>query len=185
MHQVLVEGHPTYGGMAGRDLKGAVEGLKTVAREGYLDYRIGQVGRFGAWIDEACRADVTIKPFGGHAVYIDIDRFFAGTGLKDTDFPGISLTALLLIAGHRMCELGLYAFGRMDEGHEIPPDPRVNNVRAAVPRLCYEDADLQAAAAAVGRLYHNRARIPAVRVHYGQDLPMRHFISRFEFKDGG
>lgn len=185
VHQVLVEGHPTYGGLAGRDLKGVVEGLKTVVREEYLDYRIGQVGRFGAWIDEACGADVTIKPFGGHAVYLDLDRFFARAELRDADFPGISLTALLLVAGHRMCELGVYAFGRMADGRELPPDPRVNNVRAAVPRLCYEDADLRACAAAVGRLYRDRKRIPGVRVVHGQDQPMRHFISRFQFKDEG
>lgn len=183
MHQVLVEGHPTYGGLAGRDLKAVVEGLKTVVREDYLTARIGQVGRFGDAIDRECGAGVTIRPYGGHAVYIDLDRFFDGTALEDEDFPGISLTALLLAAGHRMCELGVYAFGKNVDGSEVGPDPRVNNVRAAVPRLCYEDVDLQAAAEAVGVLYRNRDRIPGVRVTFGQDRPMRHFISRFEFKD--
>ncbi len=182
-HQVLVEGHPTYGGLAGRDLKGVVEGLKTVVREEYLTHRISQVGRFGARVDEACGADVVVKPVGGHAIYIDIDRFFDGTGLADGVFPGLSLTALLLVAGHRMVELGVYAFGKQVEGREVPPDPRVNTVRAAVPRLCYEDADLDAAAEAVGLLYRDRGRIPGVEVEYGQDLPMRHFISRFRFKD--
>lgn len=183
-HQVLVEGHPTYGGLAGRDLKAVVEGLRTVLRQEYLDWRIGQTLRFGAAVDEACGADVVVKPVGGHAVYLDLDRFFDGTRLKDSDFPGVSLTALLLVAGHRLCELGVYAFGHEEAGREVGPDPRVNNVRAAIPRLCYEDEDLRACAEAIGALYRERAHIPGVEVTYGKDRPMRHFISRFRFKAG-
>ncbi|MBM3313402.1 tryptophanase [candidate division WOR-3 bacterium] len=181
-HQILVEGHPTYGGLAGRDLKGVVEGLKTVVHENYLASRIGQVQRFGAAIDARCGASVVAKPVGGHAVYLDLDRFFADTGLGDASFPGVSLTALLLVAGHRMCELGVYAFGKQVKGEEVGPEPRVNFVRAAVPRLCYEECDLDAAAEAVGILYQRRADIPGVEVVYGQDRPMRHFISRFRFR---
>jgi tyrosine phenol-lyase len=180
-HQILVEGHPTYGGLAGRDLKGVVEGLKTVVHEEYLAHRINQVRKFGAAIDEQCGASVVVKPVGGHAIYLDLDQFFAGTKLRDDQFPGVSLTALLLIAGHRMCELGVYAFGKRVDGKEVGPDPRVNNVRAAVPRLCYEDSDLQSAAEAVGILYRRRDQIPGVEVVHGQDRPMRHFISRFRF----
>lgn len=180
-HQILVEGHPTYGGLAGRDLKGVVEGLKTVVHQEYITHRINQVQKFGAAIEEQCGASVVVKPVGGHAVYLDLDTFFAGTRLGDGQFPGVSLTALLLIAGHRMCELGVYAFGKMVDGKEVPSDPRVNNVRAAVPRLCYEDTDLQSAAEAVGILYKRRDQIPGVEVVYGQDKPMRHFISRFRF----
>jgi len=69
----------------------------------------------------------------------------------------------------------------MVDGKELPSDPRVNNVRAAVPRLCYEDCDLESAAEAVGILYRRRDQIPGVEVVYGQNLPMRHFISRFRF----
>ena len=180
-HQLQVEGHPTYGGLAGRDLKGVVEGLKTVVQAEYLTHRINQVQKFGTWIDEYCGASVVVKPVGGHAVYLDLDKFFAGTNLRDDQFPGVSLTALLLIAGHRMCELGVYAFGKQVDGKEVGPDPRVNNVRAAVPRLCYENCDLRSAAEAVGILYRRRNQIPGVEVVYGQDRPMRHFISRFRF----
>lgn len=181
-HQILVEGHPTYGGLAGRDLKALVEGLKTVVRDDYLNWRIGQVARFGAAVERACGAEVTVKPYGGHAVYIDLDRFFAGTRLGDDDFPGIALTGLLLVAGHRLCELGLYAFGRQVNGREVKPDPRVNNVRAAVPRLCYEDVDLLALAEVIGVLFQLRERIPPARVEYGADLPLRHFVSRFRLE---
>jgi tryptophanase len=178
-HQILTEGHPTYGGLAGRDLKAIAEGLRTVVREEYLIHRIGQVARFGAKLREY---DIPIMlPAGGHAIYIDTDRFFGPSAASD-DFMGISFAALMLLAGHRVVELGVYAFGRSRNGREIPPDPRVNNIRAAVPRLVYEDQDLFAVAEAVRILRENRDRIPGVEVEYGRDLPLRHFKSRFKFK---
>ncbi len=176
--QIMTEGHPTYGGLAGRDLKALAEGLRTVTRQEYLDYRVGQVQRFGGRL--AALGIPLVHPIGGHAVYIDVDKFFDGSA-RDDDFKGIAFTSLLLIAGHRFCELGLYAFGSFDGEKEIPPEPRVNNVRAAVPRLAYEDRDLFAAAEAVKLLYDHRDRIPGVRVEYGRDLKLRHFKSRFSF----
>ena len=190
-HQILTEGHPTYGGLAGRDLMGLVEGLQTVVKKEYLDYRIGQVERFGKRLTEF--KIPIVEPIGGHAVYIKMDDFFGryktengefkyDTDTKDDDFKGISFTALMLIAGHRFCELGLYAFGKCTQGIETKPDPRVNFVRGAVPRFCYEDQDLFAAAEAVKILYKNRDRIPGVKVNYGKELTLRHFKSKFEFK---
>lgn len=178
--QILVEGHPTYGGLAGRDLKALVAGLRLVVTQSYLDYRINQVIRFGAKLDEY--GIPLVRPVGGHAVYIDLDRFFDGAGTKDGEFKGIAFTALMLIAGHRMCELGLYAFGKFKEDKEIPPDPRVNFIRASVPRLAYEDQDLFAVAEAAKILGEHRDRIPAVDVLYGRDLFLRHFKSRFRFR---
>jgi tryptophanase len=179
-HQILTEGHPTYGGLAGRDLKAIAEGLRTVVGERYLEHRVGQLARFG---DSLKRHNIPIMlPTGGHAVYIDIDRFFEGTPTSDDDFKGISFAALMMLAGHRVVELGIYAFGRSQNGREVPPDPRVNNVRAAVPRLVYEDQDLLAAAEAVRVLHEHRDRIPGVEIEYGRELPLRHFKSRFKFK---
>jgi tyrosine phenol-lyase len=177
-YQIMTEGHPTYGGLAGRDLKALAEGLRTVTRQDYLDLRIGQVTRFG---DRLTALGVPIvRPIGGHAVYVDVDAFFDG-GQRDDELKGISFVGLLLIAGHRFCELGLYAFGGFDGSKEIPPEPRVNNIRAAVPRLAYEDRDLFAAAEAVKVLHDHRERIPGARVEYGRDLRLRHFKSRFSF----
>jgi tryptophanase len=178
-YQIMAEGHPTYGGLPGRDLKAVAEGLRTVVHDEYLDARIGQVVRFGTSLLEA--GIPIIRPIGGHAVYIDVDRFFDGAG-SDDEFKGISLTALLLIAGHRVCELGLYAFGSWDGQNEVPPEPRVNYVRAAVPRLAYEDRDLQSVVEAMKVLADNRDMIPGVNVEYGRDLSLRHFKSRFSFK---
>ncbi len=173
-YQILTEGHPTYGGLAGRDLKAIAEGLRMVVKPEYLQARIDQVRRFAERL--AAYNIPVIKPAGGHAVYINVDRFFADVCSNDSDYKGISLVALLLIAGHRLCELGVYAF----ELENTQP-PRNNFVRAAVPRLAYEDQDLFAAAEAIKLVYEHRDRIPAVKVIYGADLPLRHFKSRFRF----
>ncbi|MGB9742033.1 MAG: tryptophanase [candidate division WOR-3 bacterium] len=173
-YQILTEGHPTYGGLAGRDLKAIAEGLRMVVREEYLRTRIEQVRRFARQLETF--GIPVLKPAGGHAVYFDIDRFFSGLAVRDRDYPGIALVALLLVAGHRLCELGVYAF----ELEDVPP-PRNNFVRAAVPRLTYEDQDLFACAEAVRTVYEHRERIPKVEVLYGAGLPLRHFKSRFRF----
>jgi tryptophanase len=178
--QILTEGHPTYGGLAGRDLKALAEGLKTVVRDEYMDARIHQVGRFGG---KLLSYGIPIKePVGGHAIYIDMDRFFEGTETRDEDFRGIAFTALLLFGGHRLCELGIYAFGACKDGREIPPDPRVNNVRASVPRLAYEDQDLFALCESIRVLHEHKERIPGVDITHGRDLNLRHFKSRYRFK---
>ncbi len=83
---------------------------------------------------------------------------------------------------YRLCELGVYAMGRYREGKEYLPDPRVSNIRAAVPRLTYENQDLFSVAEAVRVLHEHREHIPAVDVVHGRDLTLRHFKRRFKFR---
>ena len=179
-HQILTEGHPTYGGICGRDIMTIVEGLKMVVTPEYLDGRIGQVHDFGNYL--AGLGVPLLEPFGGHAVYIDVDRFFAGTDMRREDFGGISLTALLLLKGVRLCELGCFAFGRVhpDSGAHILPER--NYVRAAVPRNKYERDDLYYVADCVKALYDQRHELPKAVPVYGQEKALRHFKARFELK---
>ncbi|RJQ15663.1 tryptophanase [Candidatus Woesearchaeota archaeon] len=178
-HQILTEGHPTYGGISGRDLMTLVYGLRTVIKQEYLDHRIQQVQQFGQMFIDAGIPVVT--PIGGHAVYLDINKFFHGTNMKGEDFGGISFVALLLAGyGHRAVELGYFAFGKFEDGHE--KHPRVNYVRFAVPRLKYEEQDLRAVVEAVKALHDHKDKIPGVEVEYGRELTLRHFKAKFAFK---
>ena len=179
--QIVKEAHPTYGGISGRDIMALVEGLKTVTEEAYLDARIGQVQAFGEALHAAGLPVLT--PTGGHAVYLNMDEFFAGTDMRPADFGGIAFTALLLgLYGHRACELGDFAFGHVDPetGKEVRHE--INFVRFAVPRLRYEQQDLDSVVAAVKALHRNRQHIPKAKVTFGRELPLRHFKARFELQ---
>jgi tryptophanase len=180
--QIVKEAHPTYGGLSGRDIMALVEGLRTVVKEEYLDVRIRQVKAFGEAMHEAGLP--VLMPIGGHAAYLDMNRFFADTDMQPEDFGGISFTALLLaLYGHRACELGNFAFGHYDQqlGKEVPHT--MNFVRYAIPRLRYETEDLQSVVAATKALYDNRHLIPKIDVIYGRDLTLRHFKARFAFRE--
>ena len=112
-YQIIKEGHPTYGGLSGRDIMAISVGLKTVIKEEYLTYRINQVKEFGNNLHKQGLPIIT--PVGGHAVYLDINKFFIDTQMKPEDFGGIAFTAILLAAyGHRAVELGYFAFGSYD-----------------------------------------------------------------------
>jgi tryptophanase len=183
-HQIVTEGHSSYGGMSGRDIMTLAVGLRTIVHNEYLTYRIRQVHNFGMKMKQQGLPILT--PIGGHAVYLDVNRFFEGTQMQPGDFGGISLTALLLSGyGHRACELGNFAFGSYDPRTQEEKFPEVNYVRFAVPRLRYEQQDLEAATEAIRVLYDHRDQIPAVDVIYGKDLPLRHFKARFQFRKKG
>lgn len=181
-YQIIKEGHPTYGGLSGRDIMALSIGLSIVTKDEYLTYRIHQVEDFGETMHGY--GIPVLRPTGGHAVYVDVNKFFADTEMKPDDFGGIALTAVLLAAyGHRACELGHFVFGKYDRKAKKEIFPEVNFVRFAIPRLRYEKQDLDAVAEAVKVLHDNRHTIPGVIVASGRDLSLRHFKARFEFRD--
>ena len=45
----------------------------------------------------------------------------------------------------------------------------------------FQKEDLQAVAESAKALYDNRHNIPAAKIVYGKELPLRHFKARFEF----
>jgi tryptophanase len=182
-YQIIKEGHPTYGGLAGREIMALVVGLRTVTQEKYLTHRINQVQGFGQAMVE--HGIPILTPAGGHAIYLDVNKFFEDTDLEPTDFAGISFTALLLAGyGHRACELGNFALGAYDPESGETTLPEVNFVRFAIPRLRYERQDLDSVVESVQSLYESRDRIPAVDVTHGRELSLRHFKARFKFRAG-
>ena len=173
--QILTFGNDSYGGLSGRDIMALAVGLYEVVKEPYLAERIGQVREFARKL--ANNGVPVVLPAGGHAIYINVEAFFKGVDMEIDDFGGVGFTIeLLKHYGIRACELGAFAF----EWDKKTPEQRkgiLNLVRFAVPRNVYDTSHINYAVAAITELYHNRDKIPKVKVSRGSDLRLRHFQS--------
>jgi tryptophanase len=174
---ILIEGFPTYGGLAGRDLEAVALGLREVLDEDYLAFRVGQVTAFGEALASA--GVPVVLPIGGHAVYVD-GRAFA-PHVPPEKYPAQALTvALYGEGGIRAVEIGAVMFGRPDPqaaGKEKLPD--LDLVRLAVPRRVYTNTHLEYVADVTIRLRHEPAKLRGLRI-VRQAPVLRHFTARFE-----
>ncbi len=173
---ILMEGFPTYGGLAGRDLEALSIGLREVLDEAYLRWRVGQVRYLG----EKLRKEgiPIVLPIGGHAVYIDIKRFLPH--IPQSQFPDNAFaTSLYLEAGIRTAALGSTAFAEKDKETGKVKYPKLELVRLTIPRRVYTNSHMDYVAEAVIRLYKERDKIKGLRIVYEPEI-MRHFSARFE-----
>ena len=170
--QILTFGNDSYGGMSGRDIMALSVGLYEVVKESYLSGRIKQVRNFARKLAES--GVPVILPPGGHAVYVDMDKFFDGKA-KPEDFKGVGFTLELIRQyGIRGCELGNFSFD-WDKKDEEARKGILNLVRFALPRNTYGQEHIDYATAAIIQMYKNRDCIPRVEVTRGRELKLRHF----------
>ena len=171
--QILTFGNDSYGGMSGRDIMALAVGLYEVIQETYLDERKRQVRVFAKKL--AQNEVPIILPAGGHAIYLNMNKFYEGSDMKIDDFGGVGFTIeLLRHYGIRACELGPFAF----EWDKKTPEQRkgiLNLVRLAIPRNVYGTDHIDYAVAAITELYYNRDKIPKVKISRGAKLRLRHF----------
>jgi len=171
--QILTFGNDSYGAMSGRDIMALATGLYEVVQEPYLNERKFQVRNFARNL--AQNNVPVILPAGGHAVYLNMDKFFEDSYTKPDDFRGVGFTIeLIRHYGIRAAELGPFAF----EWDKKSPDQRkgvLNLVRFAVPRNVYGPSHIDYAVAAIIELYNNRENIPKVKISRGAELRLRHF----------
>jgi tryptophanase len=172
---ILTEGFPTYGGLAGRDLEALSIGIDEILDEDYLRYRIASTEYVGKHLD-ACGVPL-LKPFGGHAVYLNGRRFC--DHLADGQYPGWSLAvALYEAAGVRACEIGNVMFGRQDPATGEWRWPVLDLVRLAIPRRVYTQSHMDYVIEAIDELHRRRKAIRGLRfVHRPAVLP--HFTATF------
>ncbi|HEY6194822.1 MAG TPA: tryptophanase [Candidatus Eisenbacteria bacterium] len=172
---ILIEGFPTYGGLAGRDLEAMARGLREVLNEDYLAFRIGQVAQLGELLEHA--GVPIVVPVGGHAVYIDARRFLAH--VPQSQFPGQALVvALYRDYGIRAVEVGSLMFGHKDaNGRDV--FPQLDLVRLAVPRRVYTTEHMRYVADSVIQLHRERDRLRGLRLTYEAPV-LRHFTARLE-----
>jgi tyrosine phenol-lyase len=168
---ILYEGFPTYGGLARRDLEAISVGLREAMELDYLEHRIGQV-QYLADLLEA-RGVPTLRPPGGHGVYLDVRRFLPH--LPEEDHPGQALVVeLYREGGLRTVEVGAIMFGEGLGDRHRPLDL----VRLAIPRRVYSNSHLAYVAEMVAQVHARRAGIKGlVMTHKPERLP--HFTGRF------
>jgi tryptophanase len=173
---ILVEGFPTYGGLAGRDLEAMARGLEEVLDEDYLTFRIGQVAQLGEMVDQA--GVPIVKPVGGHAVYLDARRFLPH--LPQSQYPGQALVvALYREFGIRSVEVGSLMFGHRDPASGKMVYPQLDLVRLAIPRRVYTTEQIRYVGQSVIQLHREGDRLKGLRITY--EAPMlRHFTARLE-----
>ncbi len=173
---ILIEGFPTYGGLAGRDLEAVARGLREVLDERYLAFRIGQV--HALWERLADAGIPVMRPAGGHAVYLDARRFLPH--IPQERFPAQALTvALYLEGGVRGVEIGGTMFAKKDPATGETVWPELELVRLAIPRRVYTNTHLQYVAEVIERIYQERERMRGLRIVYEPPV-LRHFTARFE-----
>ena len=172
--EILTEGFPTYGGMAGYDMEAIAQGLYEALDEGYLRYRIRSMAYLG---DKLTAAGVPIvQPTGGHAVYIDAREMLPH--ISPLQYPAWSLNnALYLLGGVRGVEIGSVMFGLQPDGTEKPAEMEL--VRLAFPRRVYTQSHVDYLAEVILAVHAQRDHLPGYRI-VEQAPVLRHFTARLE-----
>ena len=172
--EILTEGFPTYGGMAGYDLEAIAVGLYEALDENYLRYRIRSIAYLG---DKLVNGGVPIvQPTGGHAVYLDAREMLPH--IPVSQYPAWSLNnALYLLGGVRGVEIGSIMFGRQPDGSEHPAAMEL--VRLAFPRRVYTQSHVDYLAEVILAVYAQRERLPGYRIAW-QAPVLRHFSIQME-----
>jgi tryptophanase len=173
---IMMEGFPTYGGLAGRDLEALAVGLEEGLDEDYLRYRLRTAEYLGEKL--AAAGIGFVRPTGGHAVYLD-----ARTVLPDmpvAHYPAWALcNALYLEGGIRGVEIGSVMFGkRLDDGTET--FHKMELLRLAFPRRMYTQSHFDYAAEVIAEVKEKASAIRGVRITK-QPKYLRHFTAEFDW----
>ncbi len=171
--EILTEGFPTYGGLAGRDLEAIAQGLSECIDDDYLYYRVRSVAYLGEALESA--GIPVVVPFGGHAVFIDARAMLPH--IDPLEYPGQALAcALYEEGGVRACEIGTVMFGLHPDGTETPA--ALDLVRLAIPRRTYTQSHMDYVIEVLSRVASRAAELPGMRI-VSQPRQLRHFTARF------
>ena len=152
---VIYEGYVATGGIPGRDMNALARGLYEGTDEEYLRSRISQIVFLGSKLKEY--GIPVVEPFGGHAVYIDAERFLPM--VPKEEFPAQVLVCEIYIEGGvRGSEVGTLLADRnpLTRENRYP----VNEfVRLAIPRRVYSDNHMAYVAAVVKNVFNRKGTI--------------------------
>ncbi len=152
---IIYEGFTTGGGMSGRDMNALATGLTEAIDPEYLKARMNQISFLGSKLMEY--GIPVIEPFGGHAVYIDAERFLPM--VPKEEFPAQVLVCEIYVEGGvRVSEVGTLMANRNPVTRENRY-PLNEFVRLAVPRRVYSDNHMAYVAAVVKNVFNRKGNI--------------------------
>jgi tryptophanase len=168
---VIIEGFPTYGGLAGRDMEIIAVGLTEVLDYDYLDFRVDQVKYFG---EKLVAAGLPIvEPTGGNAVFIDAGSFLPH--IPPEQFPGQTLAVeLYKEGGIRSAEIGTLMLGWTDPKTGKEYNALRELVRLALPRRVYTNSHLDYVAEVAERIVGVKDKLKGYRITRSSKI-LRHF----------
>ncbi len=171
---IMMEGFPTYGGLAGRDLEAIAVGLRETLDEHYLDYRLLSTRYV---VNRLIDAGIPVmSPAGGHAVYLDARRFLPH--IEPLQYPGQALSVELYVeAGIRAVEIGTVMFG-LDPHTGVERPARQDLLRLAIPRRVYTQSHMDYVIEAIGLVWERRAGVAGMRITEAPQF-LRHFTAHF------
>jgi tryptophanase len=177
VYNIMFEGYITYGGMSGRDMNALARGLYEGTEFDYLDTRIRQVQYLG---EKLMEYGIPVQqPIGGHAVFIDANRFLPQ--LPREQFRAQTLAIeLYLESGVRGVEIGVLLADRDPETRENR-FPDLELLRLAIPRRVYTNNHMDVVAAALKNIFDRRDTITKGFRIVKEAPIMRHFTVELEY----
>jgi len=172
--EIMTEGFPTYGGLAGRDLEAIAQGLKEAVDHDYLRYRTRSTAYLGEGLQRVGMP--VMQPSGGHAIYIDARALLPH--VPPLQYPGQAVAVELYMAGGiRSVEIGTVMFGRAPDGSESPA--AMDLVRLAIPRRTYTQSHVDYVIEVCALVAERASQLRGYRMTF-EPPTLRHFTARFE-----
>ncbi|MBI4051853.1 MAG: tryptophanase [Elusimicrobia bacterium] len=157
--EIVGEGFPTYGGLAGRDLEAMAQGLREILEEEYLQYRLRSVEYLGEGLRK--HGIPIVEPPGGHAVYVNAKKFLPH--IPPGRFPAQALACeLYLESGVRAVEIGSLMFGKHQNGKFTPA--KMELLRLAIPRRVYTQSHIDFVIEVFGELAKRKKKIRGLKI---------------------